>query len=711
MKRLGLSARLAFAALVLAGMLLQSSVPLGAEQIRKEAQARQYAHYRVPVVADWSHRHVLFPQSQNYWAMARFQREPRFMNTWMLRRPRYGYPVFRHGPVNTANNNGSQRDWNVPLGTVTYEPIIDFNYTISTQSGHGSLNTSDRGGGSFLATVGSLTNTAGADLGTYVLYPGGPGATGSGLNSFNFDNLVAYTTNPPLDTNGLLFSTGTTAATDTYEINIWGNSANNYSYYDSSATQVYGAQITAAGTFTNNFAPGGGQTFPTKYNFDVTAAPSCANDYVVMGIPAIPVSGGQANIVAYNNLYRGTGGLCGTGTASVLFAYAVGSGEVPASISLSRDGSVLWFTENLLSGSSYFHALTWSSGAGNGTSATAAAVPGTGNSAVDQSVLLSPDGGTTTQSSTTAPFVVYALAEASDVAYVTTYSWSGAGTGSGYLYKIANIFGGSAPTIVWSAAINAVPSAPVYDTVTNRIFFTDSNGRIDYVTDNGSSPSAVTYSSVLASGTISENPVVVDSTNGYVYATFNSNGTNAIVVQAPTSLASSVSVAVGTASTYYAGPYGVEFNNAWYTGVGTPLMYVVGTGSGAQPTLYSIGFNGSGVMNTTVTRSAALVSATGADASPPTEFYNTTLNKDYLFVGVTNHCVATRSGGTAGCVMALDITGGFPTIGRNTTALAATGGTTGFVIDNVSSSGQASSIYYATKTGGTLVKATQSALQ
>ena len=60
--------------------------------------------------------------------------------------------------------------------------------------------------------------------------------------------------------------------------------------------------------------------------------------------------------------------------------------------------------------------------------------------------------------------------------------------------------------------------------------------------------------------------------------------------------------------------------------------------------------------------------------------------------------------------MSLDITSGFPTVGTGTTALAAAGGTSGIIVDNDSSAAQASSIYYATKTGATLVKATQSGL-
>jgi hypothetical protein len=294
------------------------------------------------------------------------------------------------------------------------------------------------------------------------------------------------------------------------------------------------------------------------------------------------------------------------------------------------------------------------------------------------------------------------------VAYVTTYS--SAGSGSGYLYKISNVFNGSAtPTLVWSVAIDAVPSTPVYDSVSNNVFFTDSSGRIDYVTDTGPSPSVV-YGAVVASGNTAENAVVVDSIGQMVYATFNSNGTNALIVQAPTSMASSVSVPVGTASTIYAGPYAPDFNHAWYSGTGTPLLYIAGTGSGTLPTLYSVGFNGSGVMNSSADASTAALATGTADSSPVTEFYNATLAKDYLFVGVTNNCIATAGGGNAGCVMSLDISSGFPTVGGSSTALAATGGTSGIIVDNDSSLNEASSIYYATKTGANLVKATQAGL-
>lgn len=667
-------------------------------------------HVPLGIVSDWTHHHLLYPDSNDVFVRARIQGDPRWVQNWYLRHPEAWWPE-RH-PRHPVPIQGSRRDWSVSLGTASFEPLFDgsFTFAIADDTGYGSVSTINEGNGSFLATAGTLTVTGtddGNNLGTYSVYPGGPSVVLSPNGGFDYDNLFYPSSDPLLSiVGGPLFidSRG-------FEINLWGNSpADNYSFYGSSASagQTYLYADTGV-PFTLNMSsapdPGGGQTYPAKFVFDVTAAPSCTNDFVVIGIPASPAAGGQANIIGVNNLYTSatsTGYCTGTGP-TVMFAYASGSGQVPAAVTISLSGQQIAYVENLPP-SSYFHVLTIGTTGNNGTSATAAVVPGIGNNAVDQTVLLSPDGGITNQSSTNSVFVNYA----NGVAYATTYST--AGSGSGYLYKISNVFNGSAtPTIVWSVPVNAVPSSPVYDLVSNKVFFTDGSGRIDYVTDTGASPSVV-YGAVVANGTTSENPVVVDSTNQMVYACFNSNGTNAIVVQAPTSMASTVSVPVGTETTTYTGPYAPDFNNAWYTGSGTPRMYVAGTGTGTLPTLYSVGFNGSGVMNTSADTTTAALATGTADASPLTEFYNASLQKDYIFVGVTNNCISTTFGGTSGCVMSLDITNGFPTVNASSTALAAAGGTTGIIVDNDSSLTEASSIYYATKTGMILVKATQSGL-
>ena len=661
------------------------------------------------VVSDWSHHHLLSPDAgltdanQNP-EPARFQDDPRLMQNWYLRHREAWWPDYRP----QSRKARSRRDWSVPLGTGYFQPLFDstFTFGIGAQTGSGVLTSQNLGGGELLATAGTLNVTGGTDIGPYALFPGGPGVTTSPGSAFLFDNLVFPALNPTLDMDGLLF------VGNGREINIWGNSASNYSYYTYMGGG-YTTTVTSAGFFTPSINtapdPGGGQAFPAKFVFDVTKAPSCTNDFVVIGIPASRAVAAQANIIGLNNLYSNaavTGYCAGTGP-NVIFAYGSGIGQVPASVVLSQNGQQIAYVENM-SGSSFFHVLTIGTTGTNGTAATSPALPGAagGNNAVDSRLPLTPDGGITTQSSTNAPFVVYTTNDANDVAYVTTYSM--ASGGSGYLYKINNVFNGGTPAIVWSAPITAVPSTPVYDKNSNKVFFTDGSGRIDYLIDTGVSPSVV-YGPVVAPGTTSENPVVIDLAHEMVYASFNSNGTNAVVVQAPTTLASTVSVPVGTATTTYTGPYLPDFNNAWYTGSGTPMMFVAGTGTGTLPTLYGVGFTG-GVMNSSASATAAL--ATGAaDSSPVSAFYNASLAKDFLFVGVTNNCVATVQGGSAGCIMSLDISSGFPTVNANSTALAATGGVSGIIPDNDSSLTEASSIYYATRAGATLVKATQAALR
>ena len=120
--------------------------------------------------------------------------------------------------------------------------------------------------------------------------------------------------------------------------------------------------------------------------------------------------------------------------------------------------------------------------------------------------------------------------------------------------------------------------------------------------------------------------MTVDSTNEMVYATFNTNGTHALVAQVPITaggtLGTAVTVPVGLGNTLFTGPYGVDFSNAWYTNGPTSagaLLYVAGTdtSTGMVPTLYNVGFNGSGVMNATANPSTPLATSTNAADRPP----------------------------------------------------------------------------------------------
>lgn len=588
----------------------ETSKPLAASQIRTGA------------ISDWSQRHVLFPTPKNPAIASRLQNDPRYMQSWYFRHRNIGGPgVFR----GRANSPAIGRDWSEALGAVAYQPIFDFSFNAAlsggTEAGFGSLNTLDvfdasytgdlgMASGLYLATGGTLTITESgltpSDVGTYPLYPVGPGPAGDTCSGLQYDNLLAVPSGSgtsPIDANGLIFGSAG-------NINIWNQGFPNLPYYEywTCASQT---DSTSNGAFTLNVDPGGGQTFPAKYSFNTYGTPTCANqpstgdagDYVAIGIPANAVVGSQANIIGYNNLYTNSGGtgLCtGLDAPTVLFAYASGTGEVPGSISLSLDGTKLAYVENqfpsatnLYTPTSFFHVLAWVSGEGTSTPV----LPDAGN---DLTVQLTPDLGMTNQNSTTSPYIDFLH----DAAYVTTYSYT---TNTGYLFKISPVFGGGTPAIIWSQEITgAVPSSPVYDELSGNIYFTDSTGSIDFVTDEGSTPSAIT-SLLVSSGATSINPVTVDSVDGMVYATFNSNGTNgnAILAQAPVSLASVTTVPIGASYTTYTGPYDVDFNNAWYsngpetTGSSTPMLFVTGQGTGTSAALYGVPFDGSGVITST----------------------------------------------------------------------------------------------------------------
>ena len=142
------------------------------------------------------------------------------------------------------------------------DPPIDFTFNIGGNIGFGSLATTDEGGGQFLATSGTLTVTAGADIGSYAIVAGGPSQTLSLLGAFLYDNLVTPGINPSLDANGLLFSNGSGK-----EINIWGNGASNYSFYDATSNGsggfVFGVQYTGPGP--NDFFTATVVPLPTSY--------------------------------------------------------------------------------------------------------------------------------------------------------------------------------------------------------------------------------------------------------------------------------------------------------------------------------------------------------------------------------------------------------------------------------------------------------------
>jgi hypothetical protein len=179
-----------------------------------------------------------------------------------------------------------------------------------------------------------------------------------------------------------------------------------------------------------------------------------------------------------------------------------------------------------------------------------------------------------------------------------------------------------------------------------------------------------------------------------VFAEAGDNGSgNAALVQADTELSPSSVVTVLVGRNGGQSLFSGAFDNRYFTNVSTGFLYVCGKAATTErPTLYRIGFNSSGVLNSTTDGSSRTLANGNTECSPLTEIFNSPTNKDWLFLGVGNNC-AGSGGGSAGCIMSFDITGGFPSASAHATA--ETNGTSGIVVDNVSTAAQASSIYFS----------------
>jgi len=453
---------------------------------------------------------------------------------------------------------------------------------------------------------------------------------------------------------------------------------------------------------------------PAKFSFDVNATPDCTNDYVVFptGNVTFPGSSAFATLLAFNNLYVGPGpsGICPTITSPatdpvVLFAYntaTVQSGKADLSPVLSLDGKKIAFMESndgFAENYAAFHVLTWK--AGEGTSWNSAATPGDcspGNSCMTTLVLNNAH-----SDSLSNPFVDYAH----DTAYV--------GDDGGLLHKITPVFNGTPQEVIgngWPVQLHAafdLVESPVYDSVSGRIFVSDWHGHTFYVVDAASGGIVNSVPFFLSSLT----DPIVDSTNQtvfvmavlypVVYPTYY-----VALLQFDTSGTVLREIDVGPVGS--GGGYTGAFDQRYFANPSSGAFYFASTVNYVA-SLYSVGFTGT-TMNSSY--QGPLILGNGSSTSVPTgltEMFNPSFSNapDRLFLGVQQSCV-----GANACIESFDITNGFPSGILELTQLGGPG-VGGIIVDNVSASPQASSIYFeGSPPAGTFpsaIKLTQSSLQ
>ncbi len=473
--------------------------------------------------------------------------------------------------------------------------------------------------------------------------------------------------------------------------------------------------------------------YPAKFGFNINATPVCASDYVAYGLNVAGTTGGQANMVALNNLYSGTGTpfCAGHAAPTVYWAYngSFAGGTVTTSPALSMDGSKVIYIESGGSTGPYLHVLEWNSADGGTVAASKApthvlaAGQGVSSCTAGASCLVSILLNTTTETVTnSSPYYDYT----NDIAYV--------GDDDGILYKVTPVLGSGTPVVTkLTVATGTELTGPVYDGSSGFVFVGSTNGALYAVT-------ATTFSSVAGTLQIGDTTCsgglnnkltdapTVDSTNGWVYEYITANATPVTgIEQASTAGPFTTKNFVETGEGDSACNSGTSFpthapafDNNYFNGTVTSgHIWVCGREAAgvSDAELWEIpttGANGSISGVTAVANSVQLDEVAHAQCSPMTEIFNS--STDYLFFGE-------GLAGSFGRLYGYTIGGGATAAaiaGSPITYPTATGGTSAIVIDNVSADAQASSIYFttqatsATTCGATAaycaIKLTQSAL-
>jgi hypothetical protein len=485
--------------------------------------------------------------------------------------------------------------------------------------------------------------------------------------------------------------------------------------------------------------------YPAKFSFNLQSNPDCTNDYATFPTNVTGVTGGQASIIAYNNLYAGTGSpYCRVTNPSVYWSYntnfgATGSattGTVQTSPVLSGDGSKVAFVETESTGA-ILHLLKWHAGDGGAIgSAIAPAIAKNwtadglaGDCPVTGACMISINLNGSPTDTASSPFYDYQR----DAVYV--------GDDKGILHKIIDAFGvaGRTPTEVvvagqWPIAVDPGTinlTSPTLDSVSGNIFIEDSSGVLSYVRETFSAVGTCASGSppCLGSTTINIFGVhkvmdapIVDSSTGKVFAFYGNNGggtsATTAVLQSDVTLKAYVSATIGGGTGHHI--HAGAFDNTYLTGNGsTGSLYICGSAAASStPTIQRIGFTNSGrvppspfanpvgTMNPAIDAATLAVATGSTECAPVTEFFNPNAppaTQDQIFFGVYNLGSGTNCGGGSGCVMSINVTG-TPSTLSIANSIPEINGPSGIIVDgdaNTMTYPQASSLYFSNQGNST----------
>lgn len=435
-------------------------------------------------------------------------------------------------------------------------------------------------------------------------------------------------------------------------------------------------------------------------------SPNCTTNYAEFNSNATP-SSTQANVLLFNNMFRGTGGLCGTGNPTVYGAYNLGTTQLNGS-------SAAWSFEGASKGTkiailerqtALLHIVTLTAG---GT-LTAPIAPT--EVTIDYTNIANSHcaAGTVHTANHSDVYVDYG----SDEAYI--------GDDAGRLYHITGVFNGT-QTMDFCTTLNngAYIQMPIHINIGGTDYvWVMTNGRRLYrtqvnATRTGFGSTTSTIFSSIVGGFASNQIYDINGTDVVAYGWTNHNiaGTQASLYQIDglaTPMVALAELKIGVAVTPSAGTFnglyqtGYFDNNFFTSGAGganaTGYTCINTNGSTGSPSLASFQFNGSGV----ITGFTTMTGDTNINVSAATSIGNICTDVVTVFdpiAGVDQLFVGTGNGKTTNTnkLSRFDITS--PLTSNSTTPTAnaqgVEGGTSAMVIDYTDSGlgGQTQNIYF-----------------
>ena len=299
----------------------------------------------VPVPTDWSSRHVVFTAGFTPEQAATMWNEPRAYAEWLLHgnAPVYSGPV-DSGSVRKHARRKLKKDWAISLGAggvaqgmspakytfnVNQPPSCMFDFAVFP------INAST--GNTRANVVGTFTGEpqTGATTSITITPTGGTGVT------------LTLTSSASSNT-GLNFQVSSTISTNATNLAAAINRNLSSTALDRIVAVASGATVTVFG-----LTPG---------NRVILTDANALNNFS-WGTVTGGTDGAQANIVAFNQLYSGSGtSLCNLSNPEFIFSYASGVGPVATSPGLSLSGTEISYVENDPSIGAILHVLTFGSG-------------------------------------------------------------------------------------------------------------------------------------------------------------------------------------------------------------------------------------------------------------------------------------------------------------------------------------------------------------